>query len=372
MLSPHLRKFTDIYEKYGLGAVKNLWLLTCILPLSRTVNLYKIKDYVGGLLSKSAIKPGSNYKRLTRFFDDWGGREDFLHDVMKQNLCLLKRLGYKTLMLDGTSWKLGDTHIHYLVLSVLVGPVAVPIYWRQLGKQGLSNQEERTEMMQKVLEIFELKGMVLLADREYIGRKWFKYLKDNKIHFVIRLRLADYESETTGTKGKSYWGMYGKCALKNKIVKKSVQIAERGYTVVMVPNPKVEAEEPVFIFLTTLSDAKGGAMLYAKRWKIECLFKNIKTNGFNIEDMNLKDTGKNTLMLAIVAAAYILAIRVGWKTKDQINNNKYQDGEEWPEVSIFREGLAYLTPICFQFIGFLKFVLKTLSTKNHALFKNVQ
>ena len=30
--SPHLRKFSELYESYGLGAIKNDWLLTCLLP----------------------------------------------------------------------------------------------------------------------------------------------------------------------------------------------------------------------------------------------------------------------------------------------------------------------------------------------------
>ena len=51
MLPPHLRKFRAFYDFYGLGAVKNIWLLTCLLLLARTVNLNKIKDYVGIVLN---------------------------------------------------------------------------------------------------------------------------------------------------------------------------------------------------------------------------------------------------------------------------------------------------------------------------------
>ena len=48
MLPSHLRKFSDFYEKYGLGTVKNFWLLTCLIPLARTVNLNKLKDHTTG------------------------------------------------------------------------------------------------------------------------------------------------------------------------------------------------------------------------------------------------------------------------------------------------------------------------------------
>jgi hypothetical protein len=372
MLPPHLRKFTELYESYGLGAVKNLWLLTCLVPLARTVNLFKMKDYVAGVLGKENTKPASDYKRLIRFFQDWGGREDLLHDLMRQNLRFLRGMGLKTLVMDGTSWQLGDTDVHYLVLSVLVGSVAVPIYWVQLEKIGASSQEERKAMFEEAMLLFDLKGMALLADREYVGREWFKFLKDNKIHFVIRLRIGDYEEDVNLSRGKPYQWMRLRCIQHKKLVKKRVCLKGQDYTLVMMANPKPGAEEPVLIFLTTLTNARKAAAMYVRRWKIECLFKHLKTNGYNLEDLNLKDTGKNLLMMAIVATAYILAIREGWKERKQIKTQVYKDGSEWPEVSIFREGLALLTAKCFQFIEFIKYILKALSPKNHAIFKNVQ
>ena len=372
MLPPHLRKFSDFYSTYGIGAVKNIWLLTCIIPMARTVNLNKLKDYVGGLLEKPKVEPHSHYRRLTRFFEDWGGREDLLHDLLKQNLRFLKNIGFKTLVMDGTSWQIGETSIHYLVLSVLVGGVAVPIYWVQLEKLGSSSQLERQAMFEKASTLFDLKGMTLLADREYIGMKWFKYLKDNKIHFVIRMRMGDYESDVNAAKGNSYNRMYQKCLFKGKIVKKQIRLDGEKYIFIAMPNPKTDAQEPVFLFLTTLPNAQKAAELYAKRWKIECLFKHLKTNGYNIEDLNLRDTGKNLLLLAIVATSYILAIREGYKRRKRIAINRYADGSQWSETSIFREGLAIITVKCYRFIDFLKYAFNALTTKNHALFKNVQ
>lgn len=372
MLPPHLRKFSDLYEKYGLGAVKNFWLLTCLLPLSRTVNLYKMKDYVGGVLENATTDPMSHYRRLTRFFEDWGGREDFLHDLIRQLLRLLKGMGLKTLVLDGTSWKIGETEIHYLVLSVLVNKVAVPIYWVQLGKIGASSQEERQMMFEKALQVFDLKGMTLLADREYVGKAWFKFLKTNKINFVIRLKHGDYENEVDAEKGKPYWQMFSKCAAKNKILKRQICLDGASFTFVMMPNPKTNADEPVLIFLTTLPDAQKAAELYAFRWKIECLFKNLKSNGFNLEDLNLKDAGKSLLMFAVAATAYTLTIRKAWKYRKRIATKIYADDSKALENSIFREGLSRITAICFQFVRFLSFVLNAQNCKNHALFKNVQ
>lgn len=140
----------------------------------------------------------------------------------------------------------------------------------------------------------------------------------------------------------------------------------------MMPNPKVDAAEPEMIFLTTLPNAVKAAALYVKRWKIECLFKHLKTNGYNLEDLNLKDPGKNLLLMVIVTTAYTLAIREGWKCRNQIVTQHYRDGAKTPEVSIFREGLAILTTKCFRFIEFIHYVFRIISPKNHALCKNVQ
>jgi len=372
MLSPHLRKFKDLYAKYGLGAVKNIWLLTCLLPLARTANLYKMKDYVGGLLEKEDSNSASDYKRLIRFFQDWGGNEDLLHDLLRHNLRFLRSLGFKTLIMDGTSWTIGEAKVHYLVLSVLVGSIAIPIYWVQLEKIGASSQEERKAMFETAFSLFELKGMILLADREYVGKGWFKFLKDNQIHFVIRLRLTDYQQDVNNAKGNNYERMVLRCTRKNRLVKKQILLDGTAYTFIVMPNPKEVAEEVVMIFLTTLPNAAKAADMYAKRWKIECLFKHLKTNGFNIEDMNLKDPGKNLLLMAIAATAYILAIREGLKQQKKIPKQQYKDGSESPEVSIFRQGLAVLTAKCFRLIDFIKYVFSSLNPPNHAFCKNVQ
>lgn len=372
MLPPHLRKFSELYETYGLGAVKNVWLLACLLPLARTVNLYKMKDFVGGVLEKEDTKAQSHYKRLIRFFQDWSDDEALFQDLVRHNLRFLRGLGFKTLVMDGTSWTIGEAKVHYLVLSVLVGSVAVPIYWVQLEKIGASNQQERKAMFTSALALFNLEGMTLLADREYIGKYWFKFLKTNNIHFVIRLRIGDYFDETNAAPGKDYERMLLKCGAKNKLVKKRIWLDGTAFWMLMLPNPKADAEEAILIFLTTLPPTEKTARMYAKRWKIECLFLHLKTNGYNLEDLNLKDPNKNRLMLAIVTIAYILSVREGWKRRRRIALQQYRDGTQTPEVSIFREGLAILTAKCFRFIEFLRYVFSIISPKNHAFCKNVQ
>lgn len=155
-----------------------------------------------------SVLPGSHYRRLTRFMDKQSQRPAFQLDVQRQVFRMLRRRKYTHLLLDGSSWKRGGQKYHYLVLSVLAGSVAIPIYWKQLEKIGSSSQAERKALFEEARQYFDLTGMTLLADREYIGYEWFSYLKDQKINFVIRLRFSNYFQVVDNQPGKSYQQMY--------------------------------------------------------------------------------------------------------------------------------------------------------------------
>ena len=73
------------------------------------------------------------------------------------------------------------------------------------------------------------------------------------------------------------------------------------------------------------------------------LFKHLKTNGYNLEDLRLKDTNKIQLMIAIVILAYIVAIRQGFeerKTKP-MKIKKYRD-QSADAISVFKQGQSSL------------------------------
>lgn len=78
-------------------------------------------------------------------------------------------------------------------------------------------------------------------------------------------------------------------------------------------------------------------------------------------------------MFAVAATAHALTIRKAWKYRKNIAIKTFADGSQSLEISIFREGLARIAAIYFQFFRFLKFVLAhAQKSKKHFLFKNVQ
>lgn len=354
--------------------VQNLLICTQGIYSAKSTNLNEVKDHLGIILgNQDTTKPESNYQRLIRFFklpDE--EKADLVKSLLLLGFYLLKSKGRqpKYLALDGTSWENGLKKIHLLTLSVVINGVSIPIWWAELDKKGTSNFKERKTLMEKALSMYNLEGMILLADREYIGEEWFKYLKDNKLEFVIRLKKGiykDYIDNQRAGKDKQYkhqkWRYIGmqreaeKYRYRNCGVSKQVKILGRDYTFVIFKNPKQDAEEPLVYFLSTLTDKKKVVKAYPIRWSIETCFKHLKTNGFNLEALNFKDSEKIKMVMGIVVFLYILCIDEGWlqyETSKKSDWKKYADGTVNLAVSVFRKGRSYLTGKIYDLKSFIR------------------
>lgn len=388
-----LCKLTSYFSNHEEHIVKNLFIVTESVFEAKSTNLNQVKDKVGKVLAnQDTTKPASNYRRLTRFF--------CLSEEEKKNLsksllcvcfCLLGLKGRKPkyLALDGTSWEIGTKKVHLLVLSVIINGVSIPICWEDLAKKGTSNYEERTALFDRASKWYDLSGMILLADREYIGEKWFSYLVNKGLHFVIRVKKSVYKEYVDTQRSGNYnryfkhqkWRYIGlereayKKRYRQTGVSKQITIAGKKYTFVVFKNPKKEAKEALVYFISTLKCKKKIVTSYPIRWKIECCFKHLKSNGFNLEDLNLKDSEKIKLMMAIVCFLYVLCINEGliaYKKMKKSDIKKYSDGSESLAVSIFRKGLAIVDGKFYHFLSFLNFLIEILKSKKKPKWVHVQ
>jgi hypothetical protein len=332
-------KITDYFPNYRRSGIKNLFLLVLCLLDGGTVNLYKLRGRVGKHTPKP-ISAGSGYKRLVRLFDSYAHSRLWL-DLLLFGFRLL-RLESKYLVLDGTSWKRHGVKRHYLTLSLVYRSVAIPIYWVDLAKLGISSTKERKRMFRRVFKHFDLKGKLLLADREYIGTEWFKYLTDNGLEMTIRLREKNYRQQIDQSQGKSYQAMLGKVLqsrLAYKVVGKRVEIEGRTYTFVVAKYLDHSGKPCLLLLLSSLLEAPARiAAGYLNRWKIECCFRHLKSNGFDLEQINLNGQARSRLLMAVVVFAYVLSIHEGLKTYKKVRTALRKDGERHKAESVFRHG----------------------------------
>ena len=205
------------------------------------------------------------------------------------------------------------------MLSLLYQDVTIPIFWQDLNKKGHSSEKERQAFIEKAAQLFNLKGKVLLADREYTGQKWFTFLHGQGIDFVIRLPRECYKHDTV----TSYRGLKRKALRRKRAVWTWVNWPDCRLKLVICRNREPghdlrKKDEPIFYWLTSLDNVHTAADLYCKRWRIEQCFKALKSNGFNLEAMSFKKIGKIELLMAVVVFVYVLNVYKGVNRKKQI------------------------------------------------------
>jgi hypothetical protein len=273
MLTPLLAKISEYLPNHGKSCVKNVLILSLCLLIKETVNLNKLKGTVGAVLGQSNTQASSNYKRLIRIFDHHSDSTLWLDLLVFVFTFLGLRGDY--LILDGTSWRSGKSKFHFLTLCVVYQGVAVPIFWRNLHKIGHSSTEERIGLIKEALRRFDLSYSVLMADREYIGTKWFKYLIDNEIDFIIRLKSGTYKDAVDESAGRSYEQLRSKVKrskIASKVLGKPFVLEGMPLSFVVLKNRKRDAEEPLVYLVTSLREpARLIADRYGMRWKIEAL-----------------------------------------------------------------------------------------------------
>ncbi len=304
LYSSLLDKSKELHGLLSPTLVKNLVIVACGMLVKETVNLNKIKKHVGCLAGNPQTLPDSHYRRLTRFFAQPVAKRHLWKWLMSWLISYIRRWDGRSmslfLTLDGTSWTFGQMQIQLLVLSLVYRGVSLPLCWIDLGKKGHSDQQERKRLLQMAAKLYPLAGMCLLADREYIGQSWFKFLESIGLLFIIRLPKGDYKAAISQG-GKSY-GSLLKRVLRGRLASQWFELAGCRYRFVGVCHQDgPQGSDPLVLLLTnTVWSTQKVVERYRIRWCTECLFKHLKSNGFDIESLSFESRQKIRLLIAIV------------------------------------------------------------------------
>lgn len=347
--------------------VKNLLLVGCAILVKETVNLNKIKNQMGTLLGNGKTLPDSHYRRLTRFFNEPVAKRYLWKWLIIWLLAYIRRWDGRSmslfLTLDATCWELGKVKIQLLVLSLVYRGVSLPICWVDLAKKGHSNQQERKRLLQMASKLYSLKGFCLLADREYVGRDWFAFLDDLGLLFIIRLSRQDYKHEISRS-GKSY-GSLLKSALQGKIARQKVVIGDGKYQFVATCHQDGPTSEDPFVLLLSNSTWSKQKVVerYRIRWTTECLFKHLKSNGFDLEALGFQNRQKIRLLVAIVVVLYVICVAEGLKYFERIGTKRYKSGLITQSVSVFRNGYSVVANHLVTIELFIAWLLNAIRQK---------
>lgn len=309
------------------------------LLVTRSVVLGELANVFPG-----RAKTASHYKRLQRFFR--GFEMDF--DAVARLLAsMVAGPGEKlVLSLDRTCWKLGETSINVLVLGIAWNRTAIPLFWSFIdSKGGNSSTQHRIDILERFLAVFGTDRIdCLVADREFIGKAWFHYLRGRNIHFRIRIKA---DTRVANAKGQLVWAT----RLFRSLPMGYCQVLSRprrmwGQALHIIG---LRLEDGQYLILATPHSPDTALDDYAKRWGIETLFGSLKSRGFAFESTHMTDPERIRKLVVLLAIAFTWACRVGEWLHEHVKPLRVKKHGRL-EKSLFRYGLDHIQHCLFKVV----------------------
>jgi len=297
----------------------------------RSVNLAE----VAGVFAGGALK-ASHYKRIQRFL------RHFEVPYAGVAAFVLKLLGVPrpwALTLDRTDWYLGQTPLNILVLGVCHQGTAFPLLWAVLPKKGCSNTAERIALMDEFGRQFGFPSITYLcADREFIGKVWFSYLRRKGIACRIRVRANTKIANARGRAVQARQLFRHGRLHQPAVLPGARRLWGERWHVSGMRLPRGE-----YLIVVSECETETAIADYARRWEVETLFGCLKTRGFCLEQTHIADPERLKKLLALVALAFCWAHVTGEWLSAQKPLPIKKHGRK--AVSIFRHGLDHLRRI---------------------------
>lgn len=283
------------------------------------------------------VKATSNEVRIQDFFREVSLDYEQLAILLAM---FLPKRGEVTLCIDRTEWDFGKCQVNILMMVVRCKHITIPLYWELLdNNSGNSNTGDRIALLKKCIHLLGKRIGLFLGDREFIGHRWLKYLKDHGIHFCVRVPKHHKITRQTSIDEHVY----------------TVEQLLQGRKTFRLSGCRVDGiwgnvyaktlKDGDFLFLFGTAKVEFLAQLYKKRWRIESFFQNVKKRGFDLESTHLKSLEKLNKLVALVCIAYAVVANIGLhqhlhRKAIPVKNHGYKENSfSRKGIDIIREGL---------------------------------
>ena len=258
----------------------------------------------------------------------------------------LKKLKRRTrgtliLALDRTQWK----GRNLLMVTVVWGNHALPVYWELISHEGSSNLTTQVRLLKRAIQLFKPHPILVLGDREFHSPKLAQVLSQLQVDFCLRQKKSVYlkvqDSPYEAIKHMGF-GPGMKRLLVDIQVGKRDQLGPFNLAVYWKRQYRGKGGKEAWYILTSLSNLDKTLDFYRLRWGIESMFKDCKSGGYNLEDAKVHDPRFLALMLLLVIA-YSLVTCAGQMFK-KIGVDRYvarlkEQERRYPRHSEFGMGL---------------------------------
>ncbi|HMO38882.1 MAG TPA: IS4 family transposase [Saprospiraceae bacterium] len=192
------------------------------------------------------------------------------------------------------------------------------------------------KLLRQFIKVFGVQRIgCLVADREFVGQKWFEFLITKRIPFVMRLK-ENFYAERNGKSQPLKTIFRHLNPHQQRQCRKPHLLKGNKVFITAVRLPK-----DWLFFVASPVYCSRAMEYYKERWQIETLFKALKTQGFHLEDTHLVDRKKLAKLLALLAIAFVWCYKAGiWLDEKQPIRILKKTGNRL--YSFFKYGFDYI------------------------------
>lgn len=282
----------------------------------------------------------SRIKQQSRFLEEGSTAFyiTYIQPVIERHLKRIRQYHSKiNLIIDSTSLA---NNCMGIMLSVYDGKQAIPLIWDVYqGRKGHLLASYAVALMERadaLLKPFEFEHIFLFGDGEYSSSEFIQALVQHHWDFLFRIAINDtitFDTSDACSLKHLEPDVYAEHVLFNSV-------KSHRFNVIKIHDKK--HKEPICL-LSNCLDGFEMAHEYPKRFAIERLFKNLKSNGFSIHKSKLSLPNKvcNLLSMVVIAFKFVLSF-------EQLMIQQAHNG------LLFRKDRADLSLFvaCYQFLFF--------------------
>ena len=110
-----------------------------------------------------------------------------------------------------------------------------------------------------------------------------------------------------------------------------------------------KTNKPEYLIIGTYCEPTESTIRYGERWYIENMFKDMKSNGFQLECTHITKLDRLNTLMGILSIAYVWMIKIGTWVRKMKPERFVKKKHGRPAKSIFRAGLDEFINAIFSF-----------------------
>jgi hypothetical protein len=236
----------------------------------------------------------------------------------------LSRMPEIVLALDRTHWKKRRCDVNLLMVSVTVEGRAIPLFWKVWNRAGNSSFADGCAVLTPVLQALQrqegryVRPVIGTADREFASPRLAEWLKTTyQVESVLRLKRSEYLCDQQQTLQLAELLQYFPRGATRAYRHITVTKASR-FPVHVTITWGLEYDEPLLLVTTLPCETVDIPVARdQQRFWIEPMFKDQKSNGFELEHTRVTEAKRIDTLLLLSVFAHLFCSCEGYRQERQ-------------------------------------------------------